>query len=151
MFDDRYERQVEQEILGHAEDLLREGESEYAAAEPLLVDDIVVEFTSVHHGKKDLNPVDSVYFFRKSEPGTAPHKKPLARRIRSEDKIPATLPKAFMARSIRVFSKRQSHRGLVTAAFRKWTEDEDGCSSPLGSLSQPMDGDEAFYNSQLSQ
>jgi hypothetical protein len=73
------------------------------------VDDIIVEFVKVHHGRGEDNPVDDVYFFKKD--GVA------ATRIKTDVKLQATLPQIFCDRAIRVFCKDRQYMGHVSLAF----------------------------------
>lgn len=81
-------------------------------------DDIIVEFVKVHHGKGDQNPVNSVYFFKK-EGGTA-------KTIDTDTKLHATLPRSFIDRCIRVFSKKSDYNRIVNAAFAEWSSEQKG-------------------------
>lgn len=72
--------------------------------------DIIVDWTFVHFGMKDKNPVDLVLFYGKHNPDEAFH-------ARAEE-YSRTFPHNFAEVALRVFTRNRSLYGLVQAGFR---------------------------------
>lgn len=80
----------------------------------LVPSDIVVEMVKIHHGMKDRNPINNIYFFKKGNHSCARH-------IREEE-YETHLPRKFMDLSIRLYCKNENHEVHATDAFQKWYE-----------------------------
>eukprot|EP00040_Diaphanoeca_grandis_P009543 m.49203 g.49203 ORF g.49203 m.49203 type:complete len:566 (-) comp20965_c0_seq2:2-1699(-) len=121
---------VANEIFIYVEEEWRERNPNKADFQVEAKDLLVVQIMKAHHGKKAANPVDKVYFFRKTN-GTFLDE---GRLIKSEDVIPA-LPHHFLHMSIRIYCKIDSFREIVGAAFNQWSRDNE-CGVPTCSMSQ---------------
>ena len=106
----------------------------------LCVEDVIVHFKNVHHGKGVKNPNDYVYFFEKQRAWEGPTSaKPapdnLARII---DSGKYNLPESFCERVIRVYCKRHEVQDTLVECLRVWSK-SNACPSPRGcSQSQEM-------------
>lgn len=97
-------------------------------------DGLIIQIMKAHYGKKEQNPVNFVYFFKKkAELSNEP-----AKLINCRDIMPAMLPQVFMDIRIRVFCKNARHRQAATKAFAEWCE-QSGAGEPMMSQSQVMD------------
>jgi hypothetical protein len=97
---------------------LRRGKMARFTAAPLLEEDLYVEITHIHHGKKEKNPVNGVRFF--SRAARASYEE-LAEMVPEED-YRTSLPQAFEERRIRVFCKDRRKTELASLAFRRFAE-----------------------------
>lgn len=145
-----YSKELQRELAEIGRDIIMDPSFEHYRNPPTLIlndADVVVEFMIVHHGLKEKNPVDRVFFYKKKARGSSHFDK--ASRIRSDEKIPSTLPREFMSRYMRVFCKKPEVRKILSLAFQRWAAEEDGCASPIGgSQSQFETSQPTFENSQ---
>ena len=106
----------------------------------LRVEDVIVHFKNVHHGKGIRNPNDYVYFFEKQRPWEGPTSaKPAPDNMaRIIDSGKYNLPESFCERVIRVYCKRQEVHDTLVECLREWSK-SNACPSPRGcSQSQEM-------------
>eukprot|EP00053_Salpingoeca_punica_P014007 m.127146 g.127146 ORF g.127146 m.127146 type:complete len:533 (-) comp16355_c0_seq2:251-1849(-) len=112
-----------------AKDILAIYREEQGSKACLSADDIVVHLVKLDYGMKDLNPVDGVRFYSKSDPNTAI-------RIR-KDQISQLLPETFLEQHIRVYCKNRD--ADVCAALRRAAQHwcaREGCVAPKDSASR---------------
>ncbi|MES1916810.1 MAG: hypothetical protein MHM6MM_008596 [Cercozoa sp. M6MM] len=107
--------------------------NEIVAHSRLQKDDIIVELQRLHHGKKDQNPIGSVYFFRKRHSDDV--RKP-AHLIDCES-FCSVWPTQFQELRLRVFVKNTSHFDEARAAFRDWCHNNEPKYSEI-TLSQQV-------------
>lgn len=87
--------------------------------------------------KKEDNPVDEVYFFRK---GAQYNPAERARRVDSRSLLPTVLPSCFEQVKIKIFCKDKAPEAIAVAGLliAQYSADEDG-QSPMGTQSQAID------------
>jgi hypothetical protein len=74
-------------------------------------DDVIVEKRTLHHGRKDQNPVSQMRFLNKGDQGNLAkpvESLPFAQKV---DTLPMSTPQSFLRQTIRFFSRKQ---GLET-------------------------------------
>ena len=108
--------------------------------------DIIIEKMEIHHGRKDLNPVDMMRFLPKGK---------LSQLSRPVDELPvaeqqpeevyySSIPKAFNERCLRVFSRNsdQTHFDLLLHAFEQWCDSVMEGESALNTFQAMDDGED---------
>eukprot|EP00944_MAST-04C_sp_MAST-4C-sp1_P009999 g9999.t1 len=88
---------------------------------------------NMHHGKKEKNPVNQVYFFKKNGM--------VAKTIDSE-KFNNILPRSFMDKQMKVYVTERKYGIQAHEAFKAWCENS-GTTSPVLSYSQST---QSFYD-----
>ncbi|KDQ07753.1 hypothetical protein BOTBODRAFT_38548 [Botryobasidium botryosum FD-172 SS1] len=88
--------------------------SEVGGGMTLCVDDVIVDFTGLHFGMKEKNPLDYVRFYEKRKPNEAHSARP--------DEASHLIPAEFEEVTIRCYTRNPQKFGLAQAAFRKVVE-----------------------------
>ncbi|KAL0063992.1 hypothetical protein AAF712_009060 [Marasmius tenuissimus] len=78
--------------------------------EELEAGDIIVEFTTLHHGMKERNPLDSVKFYSKYSPDVCYQAQP--------GDYSTIMPKSFAEVMMRVYTKKPQFFGVIQAGYR---------------------------------
>jgi hypothetical protein len=73
-------------------------------------DDVIVELCTLHYGKKEANPLDTIKFYSKRSPDVSYHPKP--------GDISTLVPACFGEMLLRVYTKKPEFFGLVQAGYR---------------------------------
>ncbi|KIY52421.1 HD-domain/PDEase-like protein, partial [Fistulina hepatica ATCC 64428] len=74
-------------------------------------DNIIVDFSPLHYGMKDKNPLDYIKFYSKNNPNKAESADP--------DSFSTILPAVFGEYMLRIYTKDPKYFGIVQAAYRK--------------------------------
>jgi HD superfamily phosphohydrolase len=112
----------------------------------LLERDFIVEMRVIHHGRKEMNPVSSCHFLLKSDldliQRCEPQDLPLARQV-NEDEYECDIPKKFMEKTVRVYSRasaldadRAEKHAAIRECFELWLESKGLNTRTTPSLSQ---------------
>jgi len=80
----------------------------------LSADDVIVDFTGLHFGMKEKNPLDHVRFYEKRKPNEAHSARP--------DEASHLIPAEFEEVTIRCYTRNPQKFGIAQAAFRKVME-----------------------------
>ncbi|KAG8784818.1 hypothetical protein FRC15_002546 [Serendipita sp. 397] len=101
---------VTSERIAHEANRIRTQELKTLESSEVTTDDVIVDWTYVHFGMRDRNPIELVLFYGKHNPNKARHARP-------ED-YSRTFPTQFAEVNLRVFTRDRSLYGLVQAGFR---------------------------------
>ncbi|KAK7043859.1 hypothetical protein VNI00_008024 [Paramarasmius palmivorus] len=84
--------------------------------------DVIVEFSTLHHGMKERNPVDFVKFYSKMNPNKSRHAQP--------GEYSTVMPSTFAEVLMRVYTKKPEFLYLVQAGYRAVLESFRQAQSP---------------------
>ncbi|PPQ88883.1 hypothetical protein CVT25_009118 [Psilocybe cyanescens] len=97
-------------------------------AEALEINDVIVDFSTMHYGMKEKNPLDCIRFYSKTNPKIS---------MKAERGVYSNLmPPVFAEVILRVYTKKQRFYGLVQAGYRAILASLQATSSPPNS--QPI-------------
>ncbi|KIM32352.1 hypothetical protein M408DRAFT_326950 [Serendipita vermifera MAFF 305830] len=105
-----WKNMVTSQNIAREANLVREAEAETLSQREVTADDIIVDWSFVHFGMKDKNPVELVLFYGKHKPNMAKHARP--------EEYSQTFPHDFAEVALRVYTRDRSLYGLVQAGFR---------------------------------
>ncbi len=121
------ERLARAKKIGQEDQAVKDIVSEIAGNSGISADSLLLDLTTIHHGKKDgSNPVDEVYFFKKNTSCAA---------TVSSEKYQSILPQRFVDKTMRVYCRNRALAPKASVAFRKWCSKRKA-PSPVCSYSQ---------------
>ncbi|KAI3605683.1 sam domain and hd domain-containing protein 1 [Moniliophthora roreri] len=85
-------------------------------------DDVIVEFTTLHHGMKERNPLDFVKFYSKMNPNKCRNAQP--------GDYSTVMPTTFAEVLMRVYTKESKYHYIVQAGYRSVLESFRQAQSP---------------------
>uniref|UniRef100_A0A8H8CEV3 HD domain-containing protein n=1 Tax=Psilocybe cubensis TaxID=181762 RepID=A0A8H8CEV3_PSICU len=93
-------------------------------AEALRAEDVIVDFSAMHYGMKEKNPMDFIKFYTKRK---------LNECMNADNGVYSNLmPPVFAEVVLRVYTKKQKFYGLVQAGYRAILAELQATSSPSG-------------------
>lgn len=93
-------------------------------------DDVIVQHNSWHYGRKDENPLSAVRFVNREELGYMDEI--LTAHEVDEEDYDTIIPRSFMKKCIRVYSRDSSKTDLLMHKFQAWKENlSNDAGSPM--------------------